>query len=165
LRLRPTSDRLRETLFNILAPRVTGSSFLDICAGSGAVAIEALSRGATRVALIEQSRRACSIIIENLESLEIAERADVMNRDAVSALKRLARDGWSFDIAYFDPPYASGMYTEVMETLATSGLIAPEGLVVVEHRAKVALEPEYGYLRVYREVKQGESILTFYARV
>src|SRR5688572_14346261 len=100
LAVRPTSDRLRETLFNILTPRIHGSRFLDICAGSGAVGIEALSRGASEVTFVERSRRACAVIEANLASLGIKE-ATIIKHDAAASLKRLERESAQFDIAFF----------------------------------------------------------------
>jgi 16S rRNA (guanine(966)-N(2))-methyltransferase RsmD len=163
--VRPTSDRLRETLFNVLAPSIEGDRFLDVCAGSGAVGIEALSRGASSATFIERSRKACSIIAQNLESLGIQDQADILNREAPNALRRLADAGDKFDIAFVDPPYASGVYSEIMLLLAESGLLDENGIVIVEHRAKLPPESEFGPLRIYRELKQGESALAFYARV
>ena len=161
---RPTSDRLRETLFNIIGPRVRDSRFLDVCAGSGAVGIEALSRGAREAVFIEQSRRACAIIQANLESLGIAPCAITINRDARAALKQLAAESSPVDIVFFDPPYASDIYEPVMRALMDEALLATPGLVVVEHHAKTPPAREYGNLKVYREVKQGESALAFYKR-
>ncbi|HXG68374.1 MAG TPA: 16S rRNA (guanine(966)-N(2))-methyltransferase RsmD [Blastocatellia bacterium] len=160
--VRPTSDRLRETLFNILAPVIPGSRFLDLCAGSGAVGIEALSRGASRVTFVDQSRRACSVIQSNLASLGVEDEAVIINRDALSALKRFAAESAQFDIIFFDPPYASEMYAQVMPLLATGGVLADSGIVIAEHRAKTPLAAEYGNLKAYRQVKQGESSLTFF---
>ena len=165
LEVRPTSDRLRETLFNILAPCIEGCRFLDLCAGSGAVGIEALSRGARDVVFVDLSRRACAVIEENLESIGIANGARIVNRDALSALKRLAGESEQFDIAFFDPPYASELYSKVMAQLGAGELLAAEGIVITEHRAKTPPEPEYGDLRVYRQVKQGESSIAFYSRI
>ena len=165
LAVRPTSDRLRETLFDVLASEIDGARFLDICAGSGAAGIEALSRGAASCTFIEISRRACAVIEENLETLKIDTGAHILNRDAVKAVKWLAEQGRTFDIAFFDPPYSSGLYSEVMETIASSRLLAPEGILVVEHRAKTPPAAEYGELRNYRYIKQGESGLAFYARI
>jgi 16S rRNA (guanine966-N2)-methyltransferase len=162
LEVRPTSDRLRETLFNILAPKIHGSRFLDICAGSGAVGIEALSRGATRATLIERSRRACAVIEANLEALGL-KIGEVIRQDALTALKRLQETGAQFDIIFFDPPYASEIYGKAMDMLGTGNLLAPGGLIVVEHRVKAPTESEYGGLRIYRQVKQGESGLAFYS--
>ena len=162
LAVRPTSDRLRETLFNILAPRIDGSRFLDICAGSGAVGIEALSRGATEATFIESSRPACAVIEANLAELGISSEATTINRDVAAALKRLNLEARQFEIAFFDPPYASEIYGQVMRQLASGNLLAGGALVVVEHLAKTPPEREFGRLRICREVKQGESALAFY---
>jgi 16S rRNA (guanine966-N2)-methyltransferase len=165
LAVRPTSDRLRETLFNILAGKIDGSRFLDICAGSGAVGIEALSRGATEATFIERSRHACAVIAANLAALGIASEATTINRDAAAALKRLEQEARQFEIAFFDPPYASDIYSQVMRQLGSGNLVSGGALVIVEHRAKTPPEPEYGRLRICREVKQGESALAFYETV
>jgi 16S rRNA (guanine966-N2)-methyltransferase len=162
LMVRPTSDRLRETLFNILATRAAGSRFLDICAGSGAVGIEALSRGASNVTFIERARRACSVIESNLESLGLSREATIINRDAMAALNQLATDSRQFDIIFFDPPYASDLHRQVMKQLSTNDLLTDDSIVIVEHRAKTPPEPVYGGLKMYRVVKQGESALAFY---
>jgi 16S rRNA (guanine966-N2)-methyltransferase len=159
--VRPTSDRLRETLFNILAPKITDSRFLDIFAGSGAVGIEALSRGASHTTFIEQSRPACSVIEANLAALGIKDAA-VVNRNALQALKRLQEEGDQFDIIFLDPPYASNVHDAAMKMIGTLDIVAADGIVVVEHRAKKPLESEYGGLQIYRSVKQGESGLAFY---
>src|SRR5438477_5457814 len=107
MQVRPTSDRLRETLFNILAPRIEGTKFVDLCAGSGAVGIEALSRGAAHVTFVESSRRAADIINENLAHCKIEENFRIINRDAVSVLRYFASHHLQYDIFYFDPPYDS----------------------------------------------------------
>ena len=159
--MRPTSDRLRETLFNIIARRIEGSRFLDICAGSGAVGIEALSRGASEVTFIERSRRACAAIEMNLKALGV-NNAEIINRDAVAALAELESETRRVDIAFFDPPYASEIYERVMNRLGSRGLLAGDALVIVEHRTKTAPAREYGELRIVRELKQGESALAFY---
>jgi 16S rRNA (guanine(966)-N(2))-methyltransferase RsmD len=164
LRVRPTSDRLRETLFNILASLIEGSRFLDVCAGSGAVGIEALSRGAESATFIEISRRACSVIEENLYDLGLKDDAEIINRDAEAALKKLASLNRQFDIVFFDPPYASGLYSKVMGLIASLDLLAADGIVVVEHRAKDQIE-DCGELKAYRQVKQGESALSFFRRI
>lgn len=162
LAIRPTSDRLRETLFNILTARIEGSRFLDICAGSGAVGIEALSRGAIEVTFIERSRNACAVIEANLRALGVVRDARVLNRDASAALKRLEQESKQFDIAFFDPPYAAEIYHQVIEQLNSSDLLPTGAVLIVEHRAKNPSQPSYGRLRVFREVKQGESALAFY---
>jgi 16S rRNA (guanine966-N2)-methyltransferase len=163
LRVRPTSDRMRETLFNVLAPRIEGTNFADICAGSGAVGIEALSRGAEYVAFIESSRKAITIIGENLRHCEIKEGVRVINRDAITAIKYLASREVKFDIIYFDPPYDSDIHSPVLWQIAKHSLLAENGIAIVEHRRQTLLTPNYDNLRPYREIVQGDSCLTFYS--
>lgn len=162
---RPTSDRLRETLFNILAPRIEGSRFLDLCAGTGAVGIEALSRGAAQVSFVDESRKICSLIEDNLNSIEIssgdyrlipAEVADCLRRHVKKAEEL-------FDIIYFDPPYAID-YDGVLNFIGehASQILDTDGVVIVEHHKKKALADQFGAIKRYRELKQGDSILSFY---
>lgn len=162
---RPTSDRLREALFNILTPWIDGSRFLDICAGSGAVGIEALSRGASDVTFIEKSRDACAVIEANLNTVGDAGCATIERRSASAALNFLEQKSHQFDIVFFDPPYSSEIYDDVMERLGLGTFIAPGGVVVVEHRAKNPLKAKYQKLQRSRELKQGESALAFYELV
>ncbi len=161
--VRPTSDRLRETLFNVLSSSVEGARFVDICAGTGAVGIEALSRGAAHVTFIESNRKAAQVLSENLEHCGITENVKVINRDAVATLKYFAQHFLQFDYFYLDPPYDSDLYSQILWTLAKSKLIAEEGLVMVEHRKKNELLPNYDFLRPYRQITQGESCLTLYS--
>ena len=166
LGVRPTSDRLRETLFNVLGAQVRDCRFLDLCAGSGAVGIEALSRGARRSVVIEQARRACAVIRENLDALGLGDHSRLVCRDVHAALKQLATEltteNDAFDLIFFDPPYASSLYATVMDALGASTLLGDDAVVVVEYRAKQPPESEYGQLRRFRELKQGESALAFY---
>ncbi|HEU0173656.1 MAG TPA: 16S rRNA (guanine(966)-N(2))-methyltransferase RsmD [Blastocatellia bacterium] len=162
LSVRPTSDRLRETIFNILTPRIELARFADICAGSGAIGIEALSRGARHVTFVESSLKAARIISENLRNCGIREDYRVINRDAIRALKNLASENAKFDIIYFDPPYNSDLYTPVMWVIAKHDLLAEDGVVIVEHRRQTPLLPNYDQLRPYRQLTQGESLLTFF---
>lgn len=171
LQTRPTSDRLRETLFNILAPRIRGARFLDLCAGSGAVGIEALSRGATHATLVDRSRRMCGLIETNLEAFGVAEdESEVVCAEVAEFLGRRAKKapmpGEAFDIVFFDPPYATD-YEEVLKRLGDQSkpLLAAEATIVVEHHKKRELNEEFGFLRRYRSVKQGDSCLSFYQRI
>jgi len=164
LTVRPTSDRLRETLFNVLRGTVDGAKFVDLCAGSGAVGIEALSRGAAHVTFVESSRRAAAVINENLTHCKIEDNVRVINRDAVSTLRYFASHHLQYDIFYFDPPYDSELYSTVMWTLAKTKIIAEAGLVIVEHRtSKSPLAPNYDHLRPWRELVQGDTTLTFFS--
>jgi 16S rRNA (guanine966-N2)-methyltransferase len=171
IQTRPTSDRLRETLFNILAPRIQGARFLDLCAGSGAVGIEALSRGATHATLVDRSRRMCGLIETNLEALGVAEdESEVVCAEVAEFLRRRAKKatmhGEAFDIVFFDPPYATD-YEVVLKRLGdqSTPLLAAEATIVVEHRKKRELNEEFGFLRRYRSLKQGDSCLSFYQRI
>ncbi len=161
--VRPTSDRLRETLFNVLRGTVEEARFIDLCAGSGAVGIEALSRGAAHVTFVESSRRAAAVIQENLQHCGIEDHFKVINRDAISTLKYFASHLIQFDVFYFDPPYDSELYSQVLWTLAKSKIIAEAGLVIVEHRSKLPLAPSYEHLRPWREIVQGDTTLTFFS--
>jgi 16S rRNA (guanine(966)-N(2))-methyltransferase RsmD len=152
--VRPTPDRLRETLFNILAAEVLGKVFVDAYAGTGAVGIEALSRGAARAVFLENDRKAAAVLRENLRTLGLEARATVFARAAAKALAEA--DG---DIVFLDPPYREAR--EYAAALGALGL-APPPLVVVQHDRRLALEPAYGGLERVRELRQGDNQLTFY---
>lgn len=162
--LRPTSDRLRETLFNILGPAIAGSRFLDLYAGTGAVGIEALSRGASDAVFVDNHPAAVKLIRENLALLEIAAGAQVIAANAAEALARLvARNSSSFDFVFLDPPYAAeGEYDLVLRSLGRSLLISEGSIVVAEHRKTLNLEETYGALVRYRVLKQGDAALSLY---
>ena len=165
LQTRPTSDRLRETLFNILAPRIEGARFLDLCAGSGAVGIEALSRGAAHVTFVDRSRKMCALIEANLDEFGVAdEEREVVCGEAPAFLRRRAKRGAApFEIMFYDPPYATD-YEVVLGYVGDhrAQLLADEGLMIVEHHRKRDLKEEFGALRRYRMLKQGDSCLSFY---
>jgi 16S rRNA (guanine966-N2)-methyltransferase len=162
---------LRETLFNILAPRIRGSRFLDLCAGSGAVGIEALSRGAAHATFVDQSRRMCALIEANLNELGVDDKErEVVYGEASAFLRRRAKGNagskpGAFDIIFFDPPYATD-YEVVLERLGDrqNALLAEDAIVVVEHHKKRELKKEFGSLHRYRSLKQGDSCLSFYRR-
>jgi 16S rRNA (guanine966-N2)-methyltransferase len=167
LATRPTSDRLRETLFNILAPRIEAARFLDLCAGSGAVGIEALSRGARHVTFVDRSRKMYALIETNLKLLNVEKgEIEVVSREALDFLHRsIKKEDGPFDVIFFDPPYAMD-YEEVLDCVGqnTEELLGEAGVVVVEHHKKKDLVEEFGALHRYRGVKQGDSHLSFYKR-
>jgi 16S rRNA (guanine(966)-N(2))-methyltransferase RsmD len=162
LATRPTSDRVRESLFNIVAARVPGSRFLDLFAGSGAVGLEAISRGADRAVFVEQSRRALEHIEENIAHCGVEDRTRIVAKDAQAALKVLAAAGEQFDLVYVDPPYDADLYLPVLRALGRTGLVDDDGLVVVELRSRDQLPDEAGALRHYRDVRYGDTTLAFY---
>lgn len=163
---RPTSDRLRETLFNVLAPRISGAAFLDLYAGSGAVGIEALSRGVREAIFIEPAEPALRTIRANLASLGIRGGYSLEARNVASGLKRLADAERAMDIVFLDPPY--GETAEYESTLGLLGgecraVLALDAVVITEHMKKMDLAERYGVLERHRVLKQGDSVLSFYA--
>jgi len=173
LSTRPTSDRLRETLFNVLAPRIQGSRFLDLFAGSGAVGLEAHSRGASRVEFVERSAPALIVLRKNLTNLGIGAGLGLAISSGISVhagsvepvLRRLRTDS-PFDIVFLDPPYeAANAYEATLGLLggALSGLLAPGALVIAEHRKKEKLADHFGSLNRTRLLQQGDAALSFYA--
>ena len=165
--LRPTSDRLRGTLFNVIADRVEGSRFLDVFAGTGAVGIEALSRGARDVLFIENHRPAAALIEKNLESLGLRAEARVVTLDALRGLERLAGEAAAkpkdYDIVFLDPPYAAAEdYRRVLVFLGASSLLSEGSLVIAEHQRKFELPERAGKLERMRVLRQGDAALSFY---
>jgi 16S rRNA (guanine966-N2)-methyltransferase len=165
--LRPTSDRLRETLFNVLGPNVAGSRFLDIFAGTGAVGIEAISRGAIEVVFIENHAPAAVLIRRNLESLEINNAAQVLPLDALPALEKLAArhkpTDAPFDFVFVDPPYAEkDQYARVLGVLGSAPFLSQGSLVIVEHRRTFNLPQRIGRLLQTRILRQGDATLSFF---
>ncbi len=163
--LRPTSDKLRETLFNILAPRLAGARVLDSYAGTGALGIEALSRGATSVTFIEADRRAQDLIAANLAICGVKSGYAIIRASAVRAFERLLeqRSLEPFDIVLLDPPYASENRAGVDAILAAAGcVLAQAGVLVFEHAKKQAVPETAGELIRTRSVVSGSSALTFY---
>jgi 16S rRNA (guanine966-N2)-methyltransferase len=175
LQVRPTSDRLRETLFNVIAPKIEVARFLDLCAGSGAVGIEALSRGADRVTFVDRSRKMCGLIEANLDLCQIPEdktrvvqseaaaflRQSLTSKVRKSSRKEQLQNPW--DIVFFDPPYAID-YLQVLDIFGSSAsaMLAENGLLIVEHHHKNELKDQVGSIIRSRILKQGDSALSFY---
>src|SRR5205807_63821 len=156
--LRPTSDKLRETLFNILAPAIAGARVLDGYAGTGALGIEALSRAAAHVTFVEQDRRAAALIAANLEKCRITESYAIIQATVLQAIDRL-RSEPAFDVILLDPPYASDFH----EALPHVGdIVKPDGVVILEHARKSDAPQAAGRLTRVRELESGDSALTFY---
>ena len=166
---RPTSDRLRETLFNILAPRLPGCRFVDLYAGTGAVGIEATSRGASHVWFAEKAEPALKALRNNLASLKITQGFTLEERGTGALLQLLAKLAQPVDLVFLDPPYeAEDEYAGTLGLLgsvAGSKLLAANALVIVEHasKAKFKLAERYSALTQRRLYKQGDASLTFYA--
>lgn len=166
IKTRPTSDRLRETLFNVLAPRIEGARFVDLYAGSGAVGIEAISRGAEFCCFAESGPAALRTIRDNVAALKIRDGFRVEEGGAKAALEGLVRRGEKADLVFLDPPYEEE--EEYQRTLTLLGsrsaeVLAEDARVIAEHRSKVDLAESYGALERVRVLKQGDAALSFYA--
>ena len=161
--LRPTSDQLRETLFDVLGPRVAGSAFLDAYAGSGAVGLEALSRGAREVVFIEHHRAAAQLIRQNLGALKIDSGYYVMTCSVLTGFDRLEKEGSRFDFVFLDPPYQEiREYHHVLRQVARQHLLTHSSLVIAEHSRHVLLEDHYAGLKQTRLLRHGDAQLAFY---
>lgn len=163
LAMRPTSDRLRETLFNVLGPAIEDALFIDLYAGTGAIGIEGLSRGAREAIFVEMHPAAVRLIRGNLESLKIASRVEIFATDAARALEALARRKLVADFIFLDPPYDDvDERLRVLELLDGSHLVAPSGIVIVEHSVKTELPERFDRLELARLLEQGDAALSFY---
>ena len=165
--IRPTSDRLRETLFNVLTAgnpaALEESVWLDLFAGTGAIGIEALSRGAKEVHFVESSPSAAKMIRTNLQSLGIKDGFDILEEDLPRAFWRMERQRVAADVAFVDPPYRmKEVYAKTLSALADSSLIWAMSVVIVEHEKKFDPGHEFGPLRRFRHLAQGSAALSFY---
>jgi 16S rRNA (guanine966-N2)-methyltransferase len=165
--VRPTSDRLRETLFNVLTAgnphSLEGSVWLDLFAGTGAVGIEALSRGAKEVHFVENSPAASEAIRNNLESLEISAGSHILQDELPRAFWRMERQRVAADVVFLDPPYRmKDIYAKTLRGLADSSLIWAMSVVIAEHEKKFDPGEEFGALRRFRHLGQGSAALSFY---
>jgi 16S rRNA (guanine(966)-N(2))-methyltransferase RsmD len=167
--IRPTADRMRETLFNVLCAgdpcALKGSVWVDLFAGSGAVGIEALSRGAEEVTFVEASPAAVGLIEKNLRSLGIATGFRVLETDAILLLGKPGAIVEAVDFVFLDPPYRmQDAYRRILTTLGRSGVLCPSGRAIAEHDRQFDPGGEFGTLRRYRTLEQGDRALSFYAR-
>ncbi len=165
---RPTSDRLREALFNVLAPRIEGAAFLDLYAGSGAVGLEALSRGAQRVTFVERAPAALKILDGNLARLGISDGVSVHRKSVGAFLKSVTGPNPKperHEVLFLDPPYEAAEEYEIALGMlggTAQGILEEGAVVIAEHRRKFALEERYGSLKRTRVLEQGDAALSFY---
>ena len=157
---RPTTDRIKETLFNIIAFDLPACSFLDLFSGSGAIGIEALSRGAAEAVLVEVSAECQQVIAANLRHTKLQERARLLQTDIFPALDKLLAEGKKFDIIFMDPPYEGGFYAPVLKRIAEGGLLREEGYLIAERPSQIPLIPPRG-MKILREKVYKTTTLTF----
>lgn len=167
--IRPTSDRLRETLFNVLCAgnpeALASSTWLDLYAGTGAVGIEALSRGAAMVYFVESSNAAAELIAANLKSLGVGSRFQIIKAEAGKAIRQLEASGAAADFVFLDPPYRMREeYARALGTLASSKLVGLSSVVIAEHEKKFDQAEELRVLKRYRKLEQGDAALSFYRK-
>jgi 16S rRNA (guanine966-N2)-methyltransferase len=163
LRVRPTSDRLRETLFNVLGPTIEDCLFVDLYAGTGAIGIEAVSRGAREVIFVEKHAATARLLRQNLDSLEIRSGVEIMTCDAAEGLQRLAARHLVADFIFLDPPYEkTEEYERTLSFIDRSHLLVPASRVIVEHSIKVEPPDRFDRIECVRLLEQGDAALSFY---
>lgn len=158
--VRPTSDKVRESVFNLLMYDTEGAVFCDLFSGTGAMGLEALSRGAERAYFCDASRDSIRLIKTNIAKCRAEERARVMTGDYLSALRRLKE---KIDIFYIDPPYMAGYYVPALKEIDSLDLLAENGIIIAEHKSDERLPGEVGRFKVFKEKKYGQTRLTLYS--
>jgi 16S rRNA (guanine(966)-N(2))-methyltransferase RsmD len=160
--VRPTSDRVKEALFNILMGRIDESIFLDLFAGTGNVGIEALSRGAEFCYFVDKNLSSVRCIIENITKLDLKSSCKVLHMDAFVALDMFHKKGIKFDIIFLDPPYHQNLSEKALKRIASLQVLKEGGVVVAEVHKREELKEKYGNLKKVKESNYGETILVFY---
>ncbi|UCC66467.1 MAG: 16S rRNA (guanine(966)-N(2))-methyltransferase RsmD [Deltaproteobacteria bacterium] len=163
-RIRPTSDRVREAIFDILGPDWIYHKVLDLFAGTGALGIEALSRGATEAVFVEQGREALKILRGNLESLGLTAKALVLPLAAKRGIKVLAKRGDVFDLVFMDPPYGKDLVGQTIQEIVQRGILSPHGIIVAEH-APTEVIPSDPSLELSLQRRYGETAISFFRGV
>ncbi len=157
---RPTSDKVKGALFNIIGPNISEKRFLDLFAGSGAIGIEALSRGATLSVFVDEDAVCIDNIRRNLKATVFMEKGKVLKYDVIKALGYLFREGQSFDYIFLDPPYKAEVITKVLEVLKEKPLLAKKGCIIIEHHIKNAGWVSAGF-ELSRQKFYGDTVLSF----
>jgi 16S rRNA (guanine966-N2)-methyltransferase len=162
LKVRPSADRVKESLFNILAPRIADIRFLDLFAGTGSIGIEALSRGVAEVVFVEQDRDALRCLKRNLEVCRLELGFEVIPQPVSRALREMDAEGRVFNMVFLDPPYQADLYASTLDLLGAGDLVAADGWVIAEHDRRLELANEYGKLCRFRTRLIGDTALSFY---
>lgn len=162
--LRPTSGKLRETLFNILAPCLTGGAVLDLFAGTGSLGIEALSRGMDRAVFVEKNPRVISVLHRNIAACDLESQTEVLGCTVSKGLNILSLRKDQFSTIFLDPPYRGDLIEKTLCALSKANLLEKSGLIIVEHSARAAIEASYGALKLDDRRQYGQTAISFFAR-
>jgi 16S rRNA (guanine(966)-N(2))-methyltransferase RsmD len=158
---RPTADRVKEAVFNILGDIVVDAQVLDIFAGTGNLGLEALSRGASAAVFIDSSIDSITSIKENAQRTKLIGQAKILKNDVIRALDRFAGTGRSFDLIFCDPPYNKGFVQKVLEKIETNAIVNPKGILVIEHSKHEEIKNQWDHLQLRRVEKYGETLISF----
>ena len=163
---RPTSDKVKEALFSIIQMRIPGTRFLDLYAGSGQIGLEALSRGAAEVVMVEHSRSVAEIIFSNIVKLHVEKETEIIVSETQAALRKLGETGRQFDLIFMDPPYADtpSAFLKISELIEKYDLLSEVGTLIVEHSGDTIFDGNVINLTLSRRCKYGLTLLTFYNR-
>ena len=159
---RPTADRVKESIFNVLSSRIAGARVLDLFAGSGGLGIEALSRGADQAVFVEENPRVIPIIRENLAAAGFEDKAIVLRREATAAVAEFLRAGSRFNLALADPPYEKGWVARLLQAMSAGSLLASGGLLAIEHTRREPAPERAGRLALFRELTYGDTVFSLY---
>ena len=162
--LRPTSSKVRESIFNILQIEIDQALFLDLYAGTGAVGLEALSRGAEKVFFVENNRVRAKAVMDYIHKLGLDDRASVYQEEAEAFLKRAMRTGLKFDIIFADPPYMSGEIDKVLPNIGEYNMLKEDGCILVEHSSKTALSENIQNIKPAKKYRYGDTMITLYRK-
>ncbi|MDF2839998.1 MAG: methyltransferase [Clostridia bacterium] len=163
--IRPTTDRVKESLFNILGSRLFDCTFLDLFAGTGGIGIEAYSRGAAKVVFIDESAKSIKVLKGNLEMLNLLDKVEVYNTDYINAINKLALDNRKFDIIFIDPPYLKGFAQNALVHIEQNKLLNEDAMIVIEHDLQDKMPENVGRFNMTRQKKYGNTMLSFYGLV
>jgi len=159
---RPTADKIKESLFNILLPIISDTYVLDLFAGTGSIGIEALSRGAEFAVFIDKNPSAVKIIRENLIHTKLQDKSKIYNADYKKYINNIYDGERAFDIIFIDPPYNKGLIIPAMQLIGEKKLLSPDGLIVVEHGKEENIPEQIGDFKAIRKQDYGRTIITFY---
>lgn len=163
--IRPTSDRVKESLFNILSSHVIESTFFDMFGGTGSIGIEAISRGASLAVFVDESIQSIKVLRANLEKLGINEKVEVYNTDYITAVNQLFKSKKKFDFIFIDPPYHLGIAQNALNVVDEQCILESNGMIIVEHNEEDTMPKNVGSLMMQRQRKYGSTILTFYKQL